>query len=183
MDISGSRWQCCTWQSSVMTSNGMIPSEVIADGASQTTSVEPHGVSVQGHPCQIVLHLFLRKNGKPWKTTTEWFIPVYSLLEVSGWRSGQTEQVHKLSSPSFWPIYGISFASSRLSTPFWSQGFEKNHREELAAGCWEPSAWSEWLTEPPFQLWFLRLVTLHEINCCIPSDCTACHWLIMLRIL
>ena len=54
-----------------MTSNGMIPSEVIADGASQTTSVEPHGVSVQGHPCQIVLHLFLRKNGKPWKTTTE----------------------------------------------------------------------------------------------------------------
>ena len=155
--------------------SGMIPCEVIADDASKTTSVEPHCVLVESTSTQwgsteVGRRPSLPDCGSLFPGNKRGKSLHFCLRFQVG---GQVKQNNCINSRTLHPrrivdaretctkaIYGISFASSRLSAPFWSQGFEKKHREKLAVGYWEASGWSKWLIETPvlqwgFQRWFL----------------------------
>ena len=125
---------------------------------------------VEGHPFQIAVRFFLAINVEN------------HCIFVWGWRPGQTEQLHKLSNPSsspdcwckgdlheshlrdiFW-----SFASSRLSAPFWSQGFEKKTSREISSGVLR----SKWLKQVADRNTWVAV----RISALIPLIWLFCMW-------
>ena len=171
--------------------------QVIADGASKTTSVEPHGVCVEGHPPARLCSWW----EEPWKTLENHIWKKYSglflfILEVSGWRSGQTEQLHKPSSLSFSPncwrkrdlheSYLRIFTGYLLPCSLWvhlKPGLWKESsrgaRSRVLRSKWlkQVADWTTWVARrisaliPP-----IRLLCTWEINCCLfPTDFTGCH--------